>query len=260
MRRVTGDLLRPTPGSSAPQDTGALCRMLDRDGNSAPIPARSAPTSGLSLADLLDTDVPSPPDDLQHALNHNQAACKGWLVDELFTALGGRFGTVHILGGWYGVLAGLLLSDRRFSIDRVVSYDIDPSCARVAEWLNRRFVAEGRFQAVTADVCGLYFANSNGSANGSIAGGEAVGNGDHPRTLVINTSCEHIAPTAAWTDRIPSGTLIAAQSNDYFDCPEHVNCMPDLTAFKADVPMRELYYEGTLARKRYTRFMVIGRK
>jgi hypothetical protein len=205
--------------------------------------------------------MPSAPDDLQHALNHNQIACKTWLLDALYGALGGRFGTVALLGGWYGVLGALLLGDARFRVDRVVSFDIDPDCTRIARALNRDAVAEGRFEARTADVRELDYAGLNRGANGGgapAAAGRAAANG--APDLAINTSCEHIAPTRAWYDRVPEGMLQAHQSNDYYDCPEHVNCLPDLDAFKADLPMRELLYQGTMARKKYTRFMLIGRK
>jgi hypothetical protein len=215
--------------------------------------------------------MPSAPDDLQHALNHNQIACKTWLLDALYGALGGRFGTVALLGGWYGVLGALLLGDARFRVDRVVSFDIDPDCTRIARALNRDAVAEGRFAALTADVRELDYAGLNGGAKGGgaraaaeraaaerAAAERAAANG--APDLVINTSCEHIAPTSAWYERVPKGMLQAHQSNDYYDCPEHVNCLPDLDAFKADLPMRELLYQGTMARKKYTRFMLIGRK
>ncbi len=224
--------------------------MLDRDVIPAAPPAGPAPTSDTSVLErLLATPVPSAPDDLQHALNHNQIACKTWLLDALYGALGGRFGTVALLGGWYGVLGALLLDDARYRVDRVVSVDIDPDCARVAHALNRDAVAEGRFAARTADVRELDYADLNGGANGTEA-----------PDLVLNTSCEHITPTRAWYERVPAGMLQAHQSNDYYDCPEHVNCLPDLDAFKADLPMRELMYQGTMARKKYTRFMLIGRK
>ena len=55
------------------------------------------------LADALPSRIESPPLDLHHAVNKNQIACKTWLLDQLHAACGGRYGTVYILGGWYGV-------------------------------------------------------------------------------------------------------------------------------------------------------------
>jgi hypothetical protein len=78
--------------------------------------------------------------------------------------------------------------------------------------------------------------------------------------LVINTSCEHLGNFAAWYDRVPAGQLLALQSNDYFACAEHVNCVPDLAGLAAQAPMRELLFAGERKLSRYVRFMVIGRK
>mgnify|MGYP003694664571 CR=1 FL=1 len=39
------------------------------------------------------------------------------------------YANVTILGGWFGVLAAVLLHDPRFSIGKVTSIDIDPRCA-----------------------------------------------------------------------------------------------------------------------------------
>jgi hypothetical protein len=39
-----------------------------------------------------------------------------------------------------------------------------------------------------------------------------------------------------------------------------VNCVDDLGAFKAQVPLSELLFEGERELPSYTRFMLIGRK
>ena len=119
--------------------------MLDRDQRPRDTP--DGPAAAPEAADpgwLVAPYPPFAPDDLQHALNHNQIACKTWLLDALFEALGGRFATVTVLGGWYGLLGALLLGDGRFQVDRVLSYDLDPDCARGADWLNRTHTPPGR--------------------------------------------------------------------------------------------------------------------
>ena len=167
-----------------------------------------------------------------------------WLLDRTHEALGGDFGTVHVLGGWYGALSALLLSDARFRATLVQSYDIDPACAPVAERVNAAAKAQGSFKAITADAVSLEYQLGTG----------------RPPNLVVNTSCEHMSVSADWYGRIPAGMLVVVQSNDYFECDEHVNCVVDLAALKVQVPMTELYYEGMLKRRRYSRFMLIGRK
>jgi len=185
---------------------------------------------------------------LGHALNGNQIRSKRWLVDALHQTLGGTFATVYVLGGWYGVLGAMLLHDRRFRIGTVVSVDIEPQCEPMARNLNRAHVRRGQFETRTADVLDLDY-------------GELFRrNGAAAECLLICTSCEHFDAFAAWYDRIPAGTLLALQSNDYFACPEHVNCVPDLAAFARQTPMAELHFEGGLRLKKYTRFMRVGRK
>lgn len=175
------------------------------------------------------------------ALNANQMASKRWLADTLVASAGGAYGSVLILGGWVGALAAVLLHDRRFTIARVVSVDIDPGCEEIARSLNATHVRAGRFFARTADMREIDYAAE-------------------PFDLVVNTSCEHVVDFDRWYARVPDGQLLVLQSNDYVTCSEHVNCVPDLAAFRAAAPMRTLLFEGERRMRRYTRFMRIGRK
>lgn len=192
------------------------------------------------LATLSCYDEPA----IGRALNKNQIASKMWLAESLLQCAGAGFGSVLVLGGWVGVLAAVLLHDPRFRIGKVVSVDIDPGCAAVAESLNATHVRAGKFAARTADMLALDY---DGRA------GERF-------DLVINTSCEHLAEFGRWYERIPAGQLLVLQSNDYYACPEHVNCVPSLAAFRVQVPMRDVLFAGERKLRRYARFMQIGRK
>jgi hypothetical protein len=195
------------------------------------------------LTTLSRHDEPS----LAEALNKNQIASKMWLADALFDAVGRDLGGVLVLGGWFGVLPAILLHDPRFGITSVVSLDIDPRCADVARALNATHVRAGKFAAVTADMLDYDYLGFGGAAAGV-------------PDLVINTSCEHLAEFGRWYERIPQGQLLALQSNDYFACAEHVNCVADLAALQAQAPMREVLFAGEHKLRRYVRFMLIGRK
>ena len=177
--------------------------------------------------------------DLSVALNRKQIACKTWLIDQLYDAYGGHFGTVWVMGGWYGVLSALIGEDKRFEIGEIVSYDIDSGCEDVAECLNRERTDTGAFKARTADMLELDY---------------GVGTPD----LIINTSCEHLRDVGAWLDLIPRGTRVVLQSNNYFGEPDHFSCADTLETFKAQAPMSSINYEGELVLKNYTRFMLIG--
>ncbi len=205
------------------------------------------------MADITRAIIRFPDARFHIALNKNQMASKKWLIDELYRAKGRKLGTVYILAGWYGVLAAMLLNDDRFDIECVVSFDIDPACAPIAEYINRAHAAESRFRAVAADVTRIEYPHPVGPG--------AAGNGSAGAApdVVINTSCEHMDPASGWRARVPKGVIQILQSNNQFDCTEHSNCVTDLEAFRQQVDMSDPMFAGELERKRYTRFMLIGR-
>jgi hypothetical protein len=194
--------------------------------------------TGSSLVEGLAKVVAKYPDaDLGTAFNHKQVGSKIWARDRLFESLGGKFKRIVILGGWYGVLSAMFFDDSRFDIGLIESVDIDPQVAEVAETLNVK--AGERFRAVTRDMYALDYKASGAD-------------------LVINTSCEHIADLPAWLSLLPRGTQVLLQSNDYFSEPTHINCVPTLEAFQDQTALSHVAFAGSLAMKKYTRFMVIG--
>lgn len=195
------------------------------------------------LAALSQHDQPA----LGAALNRNQIASKMWLADALHDTVGPSLGRVRILGGWFGVLAAVLLHDRRFTIGGIESIDIDPACAPVALAVNATHARTGRFTARTGDMLEIDYRVSAADA------------GESPN-IVVNTSCEHLVAFDRWLARIPPGQWLVLQSNDYFACPEHVNCVPSLAAFRAQAPLSEVAFAGERRMRRYTRFMLIGRR
>ena len=195
------------------------------------------------VADLARLVADGMPDELWIAFNHKQIGSKRWLVDALAQVLPRPQGPVFVLGAWYGVLGALLLDDNRLAIPAVVSVDLDPVCAPVAERLNRRHVASGRFRALTADMTTLDFAAQTPAPG-----------------LVINTSCEHLADVPGWLSTLPHGLPMLLQSNDYVREPDHRSCVPSLEAFQAQAGLSETLFAGALPTKNYTRFMLIGRR
>ncbi|CAN5307187.1 hypothetical protein BH10PSE8_BH10PSE8_01150 [soil metagenome] len=195
------------------------------------------------VADLARLVADGLPPDLWIAFNHKQIGSKRWLVDALAEAMPRLPGPVWVLGAWYGVLGALLLADERMAIPAVVSVDLDPACAPVAERLNRRHVAAGRFRALTADMLTLDFATQSPAPG-----------------LVINTSCEHLADLPGWLSTLPAGLPLLLQSNDYVREPDHRSCVASLDAFKAQAGLSETLFAGALPTKNYTRFMLIGRR
>ena len=75
---------------------------------------------------------------------------------------------------------------------------------------------------------------------------------------IINTSCEHIEQFTKWFTTIPKNKLVVLQTNNYFELPEHVNCVKDINEFKQQAPLSNIIYEGELELEKYTRYMLIG--
>lgn len=204
----------------------------------------AALTGDAIVADLARLVGKGAPADLSIAFNHKQIASKRWLVESVAEVLPKPDGPVWVLGAWHGVLGAMLLADERLAIPQLVSLDIDPGCAPIAEILNHRHVAAGRFRAMTADMMSLDFERAEGGCPG----------------LVINTSCEHLDDVPGWIAGLPAGLPLLLQSNDYVREPDHRSCVPSLDAFKAQAGLSELWFAGALPTKNYTRFMLIGRK
>lgn len=183
------------------------------------------------------------PPDLSIACNHKQIASKQWLVEALAETYPKPEGPVWVLGAWYGMLGALLLDDERLAISGIVSLDIDPTCAPIAEILNHRHLAARRFRAVTTDMMAVDFA----------AQSPAPG-------LVINTSCEHLDDVPGWLATLPKSLPLVLQSNDYFREPDHRSCVPSLDAFREQAGLSEVWFAGARPTKNYTRFMLIGRR
>lgn len=194
--------------------------------------------------------------DLSDALSWGQLKSKRWLVDEL-EKTDVPLGIVFLCAGWYGTLAHMLF-DSSCSINKIRSFDIDDSCASIAETVNRNYTKKDwRFKATTKDIHNIEYINYNYETkrfDGTVC--EITDTAD----TVINTSCEHIENFNDWYSKIPSGVLICLQSNNYFQVKDHVNCVNNPLEFAEQSPMKDCLYSGSLELPKYNRFMRIGYK
>ena len=190
---------------------------------------------------------------LTDALAIGQLKSKMWLIKNLPDNLG----LVFICAGWYGTLASLMFQHVRDKFDKIRSFDIDPSCADIAEMFNRPWVVEDwQFKASTLDITTMHYPFRYITYRKNKTSLELC---DMPDTI-INTSCEHIKDFDNWYMNIPNGKLLVLQSNNYFSLEEHVNCSMDLSEFCYNTPMENVLFSGELEFDKYTRFMRIGIK
>jgi hypothetical protein len=212
-------------------------------------------------SETLDTLVKTlrtfPESAIKDAFARGQLHSKKWLVSEVEN-IGMHLGTVFLCAGWYGTLATMLFESKKIHLDKIRSFDIDKSCWKIAESINKPWVMdEWKFKATTQDIHKINFnehtyktLRSNGTERELF---------DKPNTI-INTSCEHIENWSDWWDSIPKGKLCILQSNDYKELPEHINCVNDVEHFKSIAPMTTYLYGGELILGKYTRYMLIGIK
>jgi len=169
-----------------------------------------------------------------------QVNSKIWLIEKLQETLPCKPVSAKIVihGGWNGVLASLLFNTE-IDISSITSVDINPTCEEIARTINKRQEIEGRFNAVTADMC----------------------NYKYEADIVINTSCEHITQEQyeEWLQNVPNTAWIVLQSNNYFALDEHIRCSIDIDDFTRMSKIKP-FLRDTLPLPKYDRYMIVGRK
>lgn len=170
-----------------------------------------------------------------------QLQSKTWLIEHLEKSSRITNASVVIHGGWNGVLASMLFNST-VGIRHIISLDIDPNCVGIANTINKRQEMEGKFKAITADMCNYEY--------------------DNQPDIVINTSCEHITKEQyeRWIENVPKSSKIILQSNNYFDLDEHINCVGTLEQFKKESRLSNILVADELELPKYKRFMIIGSK
>lgn len=188
--------------------------------------------------------------------SRGQLQSKLWLIQEL-KKCNVELGTVYLCAGWYATLATMLF-ESNIKLDKVRSFDIDPSCVDIAEVFNKPWVMKDwKFKSSIQDIYDINYNQHTYAVKRS--DGSQVNLTDSPNT-VINTSCEHIENFTEWYDKIPNGKLVVLQSNNYYEIEEHVNCVRSIEEFAVKAPMNNILYSGELDLPKYKRFMLIGFK
>jgi len=172
-----------------------------------------------------------------------QLKSKEWLIDALAIAVHPQVDcvmpqpfSIDIHGGWVGVLASMLFQSR-IAVANIRSLDIDSSCEAIATMMNKKEEMQGKFRAITADMCTIR----------------------SDADIIINTSCEHITQDQydLWKSGVPNNALLVLQSNNY-NIPEHVRIADSLEEFKQQCDINVLW-AGDLELPLYKRWMIIGK-
>jgi hypothetical protein len=193
------------------------------------------------------------------ALDTVQIDSKLWMLDKLFENRIRDLGNVMILGGWIGLLGHFLLESKRFKINCVRSFDIDPSSIWVADYLNKEYETDGwKFKSSYGDWNLLDFKETHYQthrlSDNSVA--DCVTKFD----TIINSCCEHMEHFSEWIKRLPENRLLVLQSSSDESQTDHIHCFPNLEEFIAATRLKKIIYSGTLKLRSFDRFMIIGYK
>jgi hypothetical protein len=176
------------------------------------------------------------------AIDEVQVRSKLWLIDELAGQRSLAGVTMVVLGAWHGILPLLINWRLAYPPGRMVCADIDKSAC-----------------ALGRQVIGPLYDNIEYRLADAMEW-DYISLAAEPSSVLVNTICEHLPDAAGWWQRVPAGQFAVLQSNNYDLCPDHVNWVPGLEEMKAQTPMAEPVYEGTLNLPIFDRFMLIGHR
>lgn len=162
---------------------------------------------------------------------------KTWLADEL-AKIRTDFGTVYVLGSWYGNMGIVLFQERDIRFERMYNVDVNRANLEVGQRLVKDLGLDIR--AIQANANYLDYERAS---------------------LIINTSVNNIE-NAGWFENIPLGTLVVLQSRNRD--PQAVNDCNSAAELAAQYPLTQTLYMDKLRLTNehgaYARFMVIGVK
>lgn len=199
-------------------------------------------------------------DTISDALSRGQIKSKIWLIKEL-TPIKKHFDNVLVMAGWIGLLK--ILYSNRLTYRKMRILDLDKESCKISdEIVNNQDLQNYKVKSVNCDINTLschrngYELNIENFKNGELFTEKFLPN------LIVNTSAEHMSEE--WFHQIKnknleSNPIVAIQSNNMFDTPEHINCVHSIEHMKKKFPMKEIFYEGELQLKGYKRVMLIGK-
>jgi hypothetical protein len=194
------------------------------------------------------------------AMSRSQIKSKIWLIEEL-AKIENDYANVAVFAGWFGQIKTIY--DKRLTYSKMRIVEMNKEACETSDYVfNISNLENYKVKAVNANINELTL-HKNGYEWDVENFKEGVKYSEKfLPNLIINTSAEHM--TEEWYNQIrfkemESDPIIAIQSNNLFDIPEHINCVHSVDHMKKKFPMKEILFEGELQLKGYKRVMLIGR-
>jgi hypothetical protein len=199
-------------------------------------------------------------DDIYDAFSRSQIKSKIWLLEEL-AKIDTHYDNVVVMAGWFGQLKSMY--DEKMSSTKFRIVELDKQACNSSDYIfNLSNLENYKVKAVNADINNLTLHKNGYEWDVENFKENTRYSEKFLPNLIINTSAEHM--TEEWYNQIrfkelASDPIVAIQSNNLFDIPEHINCVHSVDHMKKKFPMREILFEGELQLKGYKRVMLIGR-
>lgn len=179
------------------------------------------------------------PDTIKGSFSDDLVLSKLWLIREL-SGLQREFGTIYVLGSWFGNLA-MLMAAKDLVFKRIINVDTNEKALADSGHMLSKLGLDDRVVGAKVDANNLSYSDLDGDG------------------LVVNTSCNNIKGND-WFNNIPKGTMVAMQGRDTdLGSP---NIFDDIDSFVESYPLGKMLFSGKLRLKdpetNYRRFMVIG--
>jgi hypothetical protein len=204
-------------------------------------------------------------DAIYDAMSRSQIKSKIWLIEELENVRRQLPDPVYkhivVMAGWFGQIKSIY--DKKLTYRKMRIIELDKAACEASDYIfNLTELENYKVKAVNANISNLIL-HKNGYEWDveNFKEGTKYSEKFLP-DVIINTSAEHM--TEEWYNQIrfkemESNPIVAIQSNNLFDIPEHINCVHSVDHMKKKFPMREILFEGELQLKGYKRVMLIGR-
>lgn len=199
-------------------------------------------------------------DNIYDAFSRSQVKSKTWLIDEL-AKINTNYDNVLIMAGWFGQLKTVY--EKRLTYAKMRIAELDRNACETSDYIfNLSNLENYKVKSVNVNINELTLHKNGYEWTVENLKDNTGYSEKFLPDLIINTSAEHM--NEDWFHQIrfkqmESDPIVAVQSNNLFDIPEHINCVHSVDHMKKKFPMREILYEGELQLKGYKRVMLIGK-
>lgn len=207
----------------------------------------------------LDTSI------LADAFSRSQIKSKIWLIEELENVRQKLddpvYKNVLVMAGWFGQLKSIY--DKKLTYRKMRIAELDKSACETSDYIfNLSELENYKVKSVNVNINELTLHKNGYEWDVENFKENTSYSEKFLPDLIINTSAEHM--TEEWYNQIrfkemESNPIVAIQSNNLFEIPDHINCVHSVDHMKKKFPMKEILFEGELQLKGYKRVMLIGR-